>query len=242
MNINDFEILNNFLNQKIITLKDYTVNELELIKTNNTNNSLYKFNDDITLDIKLLSYNDYYVKKNYEGYPLILILLDNPLYILMYTNSYFNFTKQLNEIFDLMDMYQENIKNLLLNNQIMNLQTKAIFELSTQDKNYICQSLNSSYENIINNLFIENIFTYNIVCSFFGIKINYWHNEGIQNNIVNKKLEVLDFLLKKMGINNPSIFNILDINFIKNEKKSFYSYYITFNIPDDVRKYYIGCN
>lgn len=77
--------------------------------------------------------------------------------------------------------------------------------------------------------------------SFFGIKLNYWHLDINTNKIVNVRLPVMEYFHKKMGITKPSEYNVLDIFYNKNDKISFYSYYITFTIPPNVKKYYLVC-
>lgn len=239
----DFEIFNNYLNNKTLTINNGQVLELKLIKSNYKNNSLYQFENDITVNTKLLSYNDILIKQNYITNPIVLSLIEKPLFVLMFTNQYFNFTNQLAEIFNLIDLYVENIKLLLSNGKIMNIQTKALYDITQQDQNYICQQFgNISWQNMINTLFDNNVFTYSIVGAFFGIKINYWRLPQNSNKIEFVQLPVLNYLLNKMKITNPAEYNILDIFYLINENKySFYSFYLTFSIPSDVKKYYLGC-
>ena len=239
----DFEIFNNYLNNKTLTLREGQILELRLIKSNYKNNSLYQFDNDITVNTKLLSYNDSLIKQNYITNPLVLSLIEKPLFVLMFTNQYFNFTNQIGEIFELIDLYRENIKLTLSNGKIMNLQNKALFDLTQADQNYITQQFgNISWQNLVNSMFENNVFTYSLVGAFFGIKINYWRLPQNSSKIEFVQLPVLTYLLNRMKINSPAEYNLLDVFYqTQPDKYSFYSFYLTFSIPNDVKKYYLGC-
>jgi len=239
----DFEIFNSYLNSINFNFSNNSLLELELIQTNRTNNSLYRFREDSQINTKLISYNDHNIKDTYMYNPMVNQLLENPLYILMFTNSHFNYSKQINEIFDLIDLYKENIKILLKNNQIMNLTTKQVFTLSQQELNELCQKLGcTSFSTVIDNLYNNNLYCYNIISAFFGIKINYWRILPGNPKVEYVPFRALEMLLNKMMITNASEFNLMEL-FYKNQSDqvTFTSYYLTFSIPDDVKKYYTAC-
>lgn len=243
MSSDDVTIFNNFLKQINFIVRDTDVLSLKFIKTNNHNNTLYEFNEQNDLNCKLLSYNDKFIKTTYDSMPLVMNLLENPLYTLMFTNTYFSFFKLNQDVFENFEFYSDNIKKLLLNNKIMNLQTKELFDLTQKDINTISQFFsNVNYTTIVENLYQNNMYTYSLVSSFFGIKINYWRlsENSVKAELVNLPVNI--FLLNKMNINNPPVYNILDIFYRKADNKlSFYSFYLTFQITPELRKFYLGC-
>lgn len=245
MSGDDFQIFNTFLKSVDFTVQGPNVLGLNFIKTNYTSNSLYEFTVQNNLNCKLLSYNDVQIKSNYATNPLVIRLLENPLYILMFTNVYFSFSNKLNpDVFDYIEFYSDNIKKLLQSNQIMNLQeSKQVFDLTAVDINYISQNLqNVNYQTIVEDLFQNNLYTYSLVASFFGIKINYWRLSGGNTKVEHVPLPVNTYLLNKMKIVNPPEYNLFDIFYLNNAgKPSFYSFYLTFQIPPEVRKYYLEC-
>jgi len=216
---------------------------LELIKTNNYNASLYKFKMDSKNKVYLLSYNDNIVKSAQSGNILIVNCLNNPMYSLLFTNSFFN-PKNYNESMSALDIYSDNIKQCLKYKEILNLQNKTIYKLTDADIKFIQNALGDTFDNILNDLLYNNLYLYNFIPLFFGIKVNYWtYMSGTDDNITYKKLEVCDYLFDKMKMDPMKLksFNILDYYYKENTKLYFYTFFMTLKIDDNLKNYFISC-
>lgn len=237
----DFEFFKNFVGNLKYNTGD---NILSLIKTNNYNASVYKFSSDSKNNVYLISYNDSIVKTKQGINILIVNALNNPMYSLMFTNHYFN-PKSFNESLSALDMFIDNIKQCLKYKEILNIQTKELYKLDDNDIKYIEISFNDKYDNIIDDIFEDNIFTYNFVSLFLGIKINYWYYKpGVENLILHKKLDVADQIFSKMkkDQSNLKVFNIFDYYYYENSKLNFYTFFMSFKIEDNIRNFFISCD
>lgn len=237
----DFDFFKSFIGSLKFTPKDTL---LELVKTNNYNASVYKFKMDSKNKVFLLSYNDNIIKSAQSGNILIINSLNNPLYSLLFTNSFFN-PKNFNDSLNALDMYSDNIKQCLKYKEIINIQTKSIYKLTDADIKYIQTTLDDTFDNIVNDLITNHIYLYNFIPLFFGINLNYWmYRPGIDNNITNKKLEVCDYLFNKMivDVNELKTFNIFDYFYTENTKTYFYTFFMTLKIEDDLKNYFISCD
>lgn len=237
----DFEYFKNY----IIGLKLSPSDEIfSLIKTNSYNASVYKFKVDNENNVFLISYNDSIIKSKQSGNMGIINLLNNPLYPLLFTNSYFN-PKSFNESMNILDLYMDNFKNFLKYKEIINVQTKEIYKLSDADVRFIENTLGDNYDTIVNDLFENNVYIYTFMSLFFGIYINYWYiNPSRIWSISHKKLEVVEYIYKKMNVDISTIknFNILDYFYIDSGKTYSYTYFLTMKITDNLKNYYIECD
>jgi len=237
----DLDFFKAFIGSLKFTPKDTL---LQLVKTNNYNASVYKFKMDSKNRVFLLSYNDNIIKSAQSGNILIFNCLNNPMYSLLFTNSFFN-PKNFNESLNALDMYSDNIKQCLKYKEILNIQNKTLYTLKEADIKYIQNSLGDTYDNIVNDLLSNQFYLYNFIALFFGIKINYWiYRPGMDTNITFKKLEVCDYLFDKMKIDSSQLksFNIFDYFYTENTKNYFYTFFMTLKIDDDLRNYFISCD
>jgi len=237
----DYEFYKNFIANLKYTSGD---NILSLIKTNNYNSSIYKFKSDPKNNVYLISYNDNIIKTIQGTNILIFNALNNPMYSLMFTNHYFN-PKSFNDSLSTLDMFIDNIKQCLKYKEILNIQTKEIYKLGDDDIKYIERYFGDNYDNVIEDIFEDNIYTYNFVSLFFGIKINYWYYKpGPENIILYKKLDVAEYLFSKMKKDDTTlkVFNIFDYFYMENSKLNFYSFFMSLKIEDTIRNFFISCD
>lgn len=233
----DFDFFKSYIGSLKIAQKDSL---LELVKSNNYNASIYKFKMDTKNKIFLLSYNDNYIKTTQGVNILISNALNNPIYSLLFTNYYFN-PKNFNDSLSALELFSDNIKQSLKYREIINLQTKETYKLTDNDIKFIQNSFGETYDNIVNDLLNNNMYVYSFLSAFLGIKINYWNYIPDGDNVNYKKLDVADYLHKKMGFNNLKTFNILDYFYNENGKMYFYTFFMTFKIEDTLRNFFISC-
>lgn len=237
----DLDFFRAYIGSLKFTTKDTL---LQLVKTNNYNASVYKFKADPKNKVFLISYNDNIIKTTQNVNILLANALNNPMYSLLFTNLHFN-PKNFNESLNALELYIDNIKQCLKYKEIINLQTKKIYTLNDNDIRAIQNFLGDVYENILNDILTNNLYFYNLISLFLGIKINYWkYMPGVDNNITYKKLEVADYLFTRMNIEVDKLktFNIFDYFYTENNKTYFYTFFMTFKIEDNLRNFFISCD